>query len=76
MNSQLAETLKQQLPTEGMVRITTLVDGPNPVIPVSRATIYRMIERGDFPKPRKIGRATVWSVVDIRAWLASLDGPI
>ena len=66
-------TLKtsSQLPAEGMVRIADLVGGPTPVIPLSRATIYRMIERGDFPKPKRLGRATVWSVVDIRAWLTA-----
>ena len=61
--------ISSQLPVEGMVRIDDLVGGPTPVIPVSRATIYRMMERGTFPKARKLGRATVCSVVDIRAWL-------
>lgn len=68
MSNQTVELL-QQLPTEGMVRIDDLVGGPTPVIPLSRATIYRMMERGTFPQCRKLGRATVWSVVDIRAWL-------
>ena len=33
---------------------------------VSKPTIYRMIERGEFPKPAKIGRTSLWpeSTVD------------
>jgi hypothetical protein len=76
MNNQPATTLRQQLPAEGLVRIDVLVGGPTPVLPFSRATVYRMMERGTFPKCRKLGRLTVWSVIDIRAWLSSFDGSI
>ncbi|WP_103763177.1 helix-turn-helix transcriptional regulator [Roseovarius confluentis] len=39
-------------------------------IGLSRSTIYRMIERGDFPRPQKLGlRAIGWRQSAIDGWL-------
>lgn len=38
------------------------------LVPVSKATLYRMISDGKFPKPRKLGKRSVWSDSDIRHW--------
>lgn len=45
------------------------VDQVLEVVPVSRATLYRMIRKGEFPKPCRIGRLTVWPHSDVRAWV-------
>lgn len=38
----------------------------------SRATLYRWVSGGQFPKPRKIGNSrNLWSVGDIRRTLAA-----
>lgn len=60
-----------QLPKEGLVRLEELVGGPVRVVPLSRRSIYRLMARGEFPPPRKLGRRTVWAVEDIRSWLAT-----
>ena len=40
-------------------------------INISRATIYRLLRNGAFPKPIRIGpRSTRWLESDIKAWLA------
>ena len=39
------------------------------LVPVSKATFYRMIADGQFRKPRKLGSRSVWSEEDIREWL-------
>ncbi|WP_322101795.1 helix-turn-helix transcriptional regulator [Paraburkholderia sp. J41] len=40
-------------------------------IGLCRATIYSMINRGEFPRPIRIGeRATGWSESELEAWLA------
>ena len=57
------------LPLEGFVRLSSLIGGPTPVIPLSRTTIYRKILDGTFPSPVKIGKVSVWSVDAIRAWI-------
>ena len=37
---------------------------------LSRPTIYRLMESGDFPKPVKIGpRAVAWPESSISAWM-------
>ncbi|MDD9726528.1 AlpA family transcriptional regulator [Roseovarius sp. SK2] len=37
---------------------------------LSRSTIYRMIERGDFPRPQKLGlRAIGWRESAISDWM-------
>ena len=39
---------------------------------MSRSTIYKMMQNGDFPRPVKIGPAAVrWRSSDITAWVES-----
>ena len=38
------------------------------MVPVSKATLYRMIAAGKFPVPNKLGRRSVWSEQDIDCW--------
>jgi len=39
---------------------------------LSRATIYRQIEAGTFPRPQRIGRrAVAWRASSIEAWKQS-----
>lgn len=55
------------LPDSALIDIATVLA----VTSKSRATIYRWIDRGHFPTPRKIGNSqNLWSVGDIRRVLA------
>lgn len=39
---------------------------------LSRSAIYACMERGEFPRPRRIGRhAVAWRESDIEAWVMS-----
>lgn len=39
---------------------------------LSRSTLYRMIESGDFPAPKSLGaRAVDWQVSAVKNWCAS-----
>ncbi|MEY8241639.1 MAG: AlpA family phage regulatory protein [Cycloclasticus sp.] len=41
-------------------------------IPLSKATIYRLISRGEFPKPVKLtSRTSAWDSGDVLDWLES-----
>lgn len=42
------------------------------IIPSSRATFYRNIDRGIFPKPSKINRISYWKRSDIEKIVNSL----
>ena len=48
--------------------IRDLIGGPAPALPVSKATLYRMIATGTFPKPRKLGHRSFWAEEDISLW--------
>ncbi len=39
-------------------------------VPFHRAHIHKLVRRGEFPQPLKLGRRTVWWRRDIRDWLA------
>jgi prophage regulatory protein len=41
---------------------------------VCPATVYNMIQRGEFPKPGKHGRSSVWSEEDVSAKIAEILG--
>lgn len=36
---------------------------------ISRASVYRAINRAAFPRPLKIGRRSIWRAEDVRRWL-------
>jgi prophage regulatory protein len=39
-------------------------------VPYSRATIYRLISSGEFPRPYSLGaRAVAWRETEISAWI-------
>lgn len=42
---------------------------------ISRAAVYAMIARDEFPRPVRLGRRAVgWRVEDVEAWIA--DRPV
>lgn len=42
-------------------------------IPFSKATLWRKVRNGTFPKPFKLSeKVTVWQVSDIEEWLEKL----
>lgn len=59
-----------KLPETGLVRLSVI----RKVIPLAKSTIWKRVRTGEFPRPLKIGRATLWRVEDIRALLDKLGG--
>ncbi|MFG6449524.1 helix-turn-helix transcriptional regulator [Roseateles sp. BYS180W] len=62
------------LPDDAYLRVRQLIlDGGNngsAILPVSRATLWRMVNLGKFPAPRKISAGvTAWQVGAVRKWL-------
>lgn len=39
---------------------------------LSRPTIYRLIKKGQFPSPRKVGTKSMWEEDAIDRWLSEL----
>ena len=38
-------------------------------VALSKATVYAMVARDDFPAPRKAGRASRWIESEVDAWI-------
>ncbi len=61
------------LPGNALVRQKDLIELR--LIPFSRATLWRLIKAGRFPKPIKISDSvTAWRVTDLNAWLCNPSG--
>ena len=41
-------------------------------VPVSKAKLYRMMSKGAFPRPVRLGGVAVWRAADVEEWLKSL----
>lgn len=39
------------------------------LVPVSRATLYNLMNRNDFPKPVKVANRVFWDLAEINAWV-------
>lgn len=68
-HTHLPDSLTQfdQLPASAHVKVQTVAK----LIGVSRATVWRMVQRGQLPAPKKLSnRATRWNVGELRAALA------
>ena len=58
-----------RLPATGYIRESQLVPA---IVPFSRATLWRKVKSGEFPRPIKLStRITAWEVDSIRAWIDS-----
>lgn len=58
-----------RLPATGYIRESQLVPA---IVPFSRATLWRKVKSGEFPRPIKLStRITAWEVDSIRAWMDS-----
>ena len=66
----MAKQLKQKSPAKRLLYSTgTLVR----VVSLSRATIWRKVQDGKFPKPVRIGTRNIrWKKADIDNWIAEL----
>ena len=40
---------------------------------LGRNTIYDRMSRGQFPRPRRVGRAVRWCSDDLRQWIETVD---
>ena len=47
------------------MRLPTVVEK----VGLSRSQVYRLAARGQFPRPIRIGAASVWASAEIEAWM-------
>ncbi|WP_432803967.1 helix-turn-helix transcriptional regulator [Chitinibacter mangrovi] len=51
-----------------LVRVAQLT-GKGGILGISRSTLLRMIARGEFPAPMKIGFIIAWDITDVNNWI-------
>jgi len=64
---------RKSLPPEGFVRLRQII-GPIGPLPISRSSFYAGVKAGRWPAPRKCGAMSLWSVAELRACIANLEG--
>lgn len=57
-----------KLPETGFVRFSVI----RQLIPLSRSTFWKGVREGRFPRPVKVGAASLWRVEDVRACIETL----
>ena len=66
-----ARTAKTYTTKSGQQRTVTVKAATRGITGFSAKHIYHLINQGNFPKPVKIGRASLWRLSEINGWLDS-----
>ncbi|WP_201584833.1 helix-turn-helix transcriptional regulator [Psychrobacter sp. HII-4] len=69
--NQPARNAKTYTTKSGQTRTVTAKAATRGITGFSAKHIYHLINEGKFPKPIKIGRASLWRLSDINSWLGS-----
>ena len=60
-----------ELPDSAFIRLNQLID--TRVTPYSASTIWRQVQRGQFPAPAKLSEnITAWNVGAVRRWQSAM----
>jgi predicted DNA-binding transcriptional regulator AlpA len=54
--------------------VVDLTEGRESVLPISRATLFRMVQRGDFPPGIRLGSFRYWTEPVVKDWVAQFCG--
>jgi len=59
-----------QIPPITLMRIPQILK----VMPVSKSKFWLMVQKGEFPKPIKIGRSSFWTIEQVQTYLREKMG--
>jgi len=62
--------MNPQTPPITLMRIPQILK----VMPVSKSKFWLMVQKGEFPKPIKIGRSSFWTIEQVQAYLRERMG--
>jgi len=57
--------LNPQIPPITLMRIPQILK----VMPVSKSKFWLMVQKGEFPRPIKIGRSSFWTIEQVQAFI-------
>lgn len=58
---------KRGIPEQTMVRLPQVIE----MVGLGKTAIYAHIKDGNFPKPAKFGRVSVWRTSEVTDWIES-----
>lgn len=56
---------QNQVPPITLMRIPQILK----VMPVSKSKFWLMVQKGEFPKPIKIGRSSFWTIEQVQSFI-------
>ncbi|MGV0981419.1 MAG: helix-turn-helix transcriptional regulator [Polynucleobacter sp.] len=59
-----------QIPPITLMRIPQILK----VMPVSKSKFWLMVQKGEFPKPIKIGRSSFWTIEQVQTFIRERSG--
>ena len=59
-----------QIPPITLMRIPQILK----VMPVSKSKFWLMVQKGEFPKPIKIGRSSFWTIEQVQGFIGERSG--
>ncbi|AWW47112.1 hypothetical protein DPM18_05735 [Polynucleobacter paneuropaeus] len=62
--------MNPQTPPITLMRIPQILK----VMPVSKSKFWLMVQKGEFPKPIKIGRSSFWTIEQVQAFIRERSG--
>jgi len=66
----IMNNMNPQTPPITLMRIPQILK----VMPVSKSKFWLMVQKGEFPKPIKIGRSSFWTIEQVQAYLRERTG--
>ncbi|HBK43616.1 MULTISPECIES: AlpA family phage regulatory protein [unclassified Polynucleobacter] len=56
---------QNQVPPITLMRIPQILK----VMPISKSKFWLMVQKGEFPKPIKIGRSSFWTIEQVQSFI-------
>jgi len=66
----IMNNMNPQTPPITLMRIPQILK----VMPVSKSKFWLMVQKGEFPKPIKIGRSSFWTIEQVQTYLRERTG--
>ena len=64
--------MHHRIDPRALLRKPQIIGGSDALLPLGNTAFYGLIKAGKFPKPRKIGRASVWPAAEVFAAIEKL----
>jgi prophage regulatory protein len=68
-NAPTKEMMMNDITSRDMNAILIRIPQILKMMPISKSKFWLMVQKGEFPKPIKIGRASFWTIEQVQAFI-------